>query len=250
MKTAKTRLALAPLAIALIALAGCGKSDSAATGSPDAPVAGKAAPAGTTWTQQVAVTPEGGFRMGNPDAPIKVIEFASYTCSHCADFSKASHQPLERDYVSTGKVSIEYRNYVRDPLDMTVALVARCGGPESYVGLSKQLFENQAALFEKVQGAGEGAYEAAMSAAPEQRFVKLAEMTGLIDFAMQRGLPEAKVRQCLADSKLAEELAKGVEKATGEYNIQGTPTLIMNGSKLDNVATWDLLAERLKAAGA
>jgi protein-disulfide isomerase len=245
------RTAIAPLALALLALSACGSKENGNNATaPGGSVAGKAAPAGSTWAQQVVATPEGGFRMGNPDAPIKLIEFGSYTCPHCAEFLEAAHEPLERDHVNSGKVSFEYRNFIRDPLDMTVALLARCGGPESFFPLNAQFFQNQMKMIEQVQAAGDGAYQAAMSAPPEQRFVRLAQMAGLIDFAKQRGIPEEKARQCLADPKAAETLAADVEKATQQYDIQGTPTLIMNGSKLDNVATWPLLLERLKAAGA
>lgn len=243
-------IAFAPLAAALIALAACGQQESSGNSGSASAVAAKAPPAGTTWAQKVSLTPDGGLLMGNPDAPIKVLEFGSYTCSHCKDFSAESHEPLEAKYVNSGKVSFEYRNFIRDPLDMTVALLARCAGPEAFFPLHTQLFANFETMIKTIQGAGEGAYQAAMTAAPNERFVKLAEMAGLIEFTKQRGLPEAKARQCLADSANAEALAKGVEKATADYQITGTPTLILNGSVLENVASWPLLEERLKGAGA
>jgi len=245
------RIAFVPLAAALVALVACGQQESAGNGAGSgSAVAGKAAPAGTTWAQTVVATPEGGFLMGNPDAPIKIIEFGSYTCPHCRDFTEQSHEPVETKYVNSGKVSFEYRNFIRDPLDMTVALLARCGGPEAFYPLNLQFFLNQEDMIKTIQGAGEGSYQAAMTAPANERFVKLAEMSGLLEFAKQRGLPEDKARQCLADAKNAEALAQGVEKATTQYDIQGTPSLIMNGTKLDNVASWPLLEERLKGAGA
>jgi protein-disulfide isomerase len=245
-----TRLASAPLALALFALAACGQSGTGGNASaPAGSVAGKAAPAGTSWADQVVATPEGGFRMGNPDAPIKIVEFGSYTCPHCKDFTEQADGALVRDYISTGKVSFEYRNFIRDPLDMTVALLARCTGPTAFFPLNLQFFQNQSEMITKIQGAGQGTYESAMSAPANQRFVKLAEMSGLIEFAMQRGVPEAQARQCLADIKQAETLAKSVETATAKYNITGTPTIIMNESKLEDVAAWPQLVERLKGAG-
>lgn len=244
------RFAIAPLALALTALAACSAQDSggnaAAGGSP---VAGKAAPAGSTWAQQIVATPEGGIRIGNPDAPIKLIEFGSYTCPHCKDFTEEAHEALEGEMVNSGKVSFEYRNFVRDPLDITVALLTRCGGPEPFFPLNLQFFQNQEGMIKQIQAAGEAGYQAAISAPPTERFVKLAELAGLIEYAKQRGLPEDKARQCLADIKAAEALATGTERATSQYEITGTPTVIMNGTRLDNVATWQALLERLKAAG-
>src|SRR3546814_8236510 len=79
--------------------------------------------------------------MGNPEAAIKIIEFASLTCSHCADFSENGFPALRDKYVNTGKVSYELRNFVRDPLDMTAALLARCAGAEPFFSLSEQRSE-------------------------------------------------------------------------------------------------------------
>jgi len=244
------RIAIAPLALALVALAGCGAQDgtgNSTTGG--ATVAGKAAPAGKSWADVVERTPEGGFRMGNPDAPIKLIEFGSYTCPHCRDFTEQAHEPLENDHVKSGKVSFEYRNFIRDPIDMATALLARCSGPEPFFPLNLQFFTNQDAMIKQIQSTGEGTYQAAIAAAPNERFVKLAQAAGLIEFAKQRGIPEDKARACLADSKAAEALAADVEKSTTQYEITGTPTIILNGTKLDNVASWPALLERLKAAG-
>lgn len=241
-------IATAPLALALMALAACGSQDGA-SGGPIGQVEGKAAPEGTTWAEQVVATPDGGLQMGNPDAPIKIVEFASYTCSHCAAFSAQSHEELERDFVNSGKVSFEIRNYVVNPLDISVALLARCAGPEAFFPLTHQFFANQSAMFEKLQSAGDNAYQNAMTAPPAERFLRLAETAGLIEFAMQRGLPADKARACLADTKLVESLAASVERDTAKYNIAGTPTLLMNGTKLD-VTTWPALSEQLKNAGA
>jgi protein-disulfide isomerase len=239
---------LASIAIALT-LAGCGEKESGNVSAPTgAPVAAVAAPAGTTWADTVAATPEGGFRMGNPDAAVKVTEFASYTCSHCAEFTAKSGEEI-RNLVNTGKMSFELRNYVRDPLDMTMALLARCGGAGPFFPLSDQFFANQATMFQKVQGMGDAPYQAAMTAPPEQRFNILAKNAGLLEFAMQLGISEDQGKQCLANTAEAEKLAKAVQEATTKYQISGTPTLLLNGSVVENATTWDVLRQKLKEAG-
>src|SRR5690606_10353199 len=136
--------------------------------------------------------------------------------------SEQSHEELERDFVNSGKVSFELRNYVVNPLDISVALLARCAGPEAFFPLSHQFFANQNDMIQQIQSGGETAYESAMAAPPAQRFQRLAEVAGLIDFAKQRGIPEDKARQCLADSKTVEALAAGVERDTEQYGITGT----------------------------
>jgi protein-disulfide isomerase len=105
-------------------------------------------------------------------------------------------------------------------------------------------------MIKQIQSVGEGAYKDAMTAPSDQRFVKLAEAAGLIKFVQRLGIPQAKAEQCLADGKAADALAQNVKDATAKYTIAGTPTLILNGSVLDNVATWEGLESRLHDAGA
>ncbi|HEX7858161.1 MAG TPA: thioredoxin domain-containing protein [Sphingobium sp.] len=249
----RTAFLLAAMGAAL-ALSGCG--DKGANGGAGnsatpsgSPVAAVAAPAGTSWSETIAASPEGGFVMGNPNAKLKLIEYASYTCPHCKEFAEHADEPL-RKYVDTGKVSYEFRNFVRDPLDITAALIARCGGKDPFFPLSHQVFGNQDAMFQKIQSVGDKGYQDAMKLPPQQRFARLAELAGLIDFAKTRGIPEAQARTCLANFKEAETLAAGNDAGVKKYGIEGTPTLILNEKKLENANTWPLLETALKAAGA
>jgi protein-disulfide isomerase len=247
MKSLSTFASIAAVSLALT-LGACGSKDASESSVAAAgPVAGTPAPAGTTWAETVAATPEGGFRMGNANAPIKVVEFASYTCPHCRDFTAEAGEPL-REMVNSGKVSYEFRAFIRDPLDLTVALLAHCGGKDPFFPLTEQFFANQAPMFDKLQ-AQQGAYEAAMAAPADKRFVMLATTAGLIDFAKQRGIAEDQAKQCLADSKAAEALADGVKKATDAYAISGTPTFLINGKVVENAANWETLKAKLKEAG-
>lgn len=243
-----TRFRLAPLALALLALASCGKKDAAPAAKPGS-VAAMAAPAGTVWADQIVATDE-GVRMGNPKAPIQLVEYGSYTCPHCKAFSEESHDALVKDYVNTGKVSFEYRNLVRDPLDIAVALIAHCNGPQPYFTLSAQLFANQEDMIKQLQTYGDAAYKNAVTAAPDRRFIQLAELGNLIEWAKTHGIPEDKAKTCLANTKMADELAKITQEAGSKYNIQGTPSFLLNGSLLDNTATWSALEAKLHDAGA
>ena len=235
-------------AVLVASLAACGgKEDGNVSAPAAAPVAGKTAPAGTTWADTVAQTPD-GYRMGNPDAPVKISEYASYTCSHCRDFAKESAEPL-RAMVNSGKVSYELRNFVRDPIDLSMVLLARCSGKDPFFPLSEQFFGYQEEMFKKVQGAGDAAYQAAMRASPQQRLNRIADLAGLVDFAKARGIAEDQARMCLSDTANAEKLAKAVEEASKKYNIQGTPTLLINGAVVENVTTWDQMKAKLRQSG-
>ena len=78
----------------------------------------KKAAAASDWTKTVTVTPDGGYRMGNPAAPVKLVEYGSLTCGACGRFAQEGVPQLVSKYVRTGRVSFEFRNYVRDPADI------------------------------------------------------------------------------------------------------------------------------------
>ncbi|MDI1295455.1 MAG: thioredoxin domain-containing protein [bacterium] len=237
---------LALIALSL-SLAACGDKKEDAKSSGEA-IAAVAPPAGTSWSETVAPSSEGYFVMGNPAAKLKLVEYGSYTCSHCRDFSVEASEEIKK-IVDTGKMSYEFRTYVRDPIDISTALLARCGGKDIYYPLSEQFFANQSAMFEKAQALGDAPYQALMSAPPAERFGKLANALGLVEFAKQRGIAEGQAKQCLADTAQAETLAKGVEKANSQYQISGTPTFLLNGVVVENSANWATLKPKLREAG-
>lgn len=240
-------IALVALSAALsLTLAACGKNEEAAKPAGE-PVAAVAAPAGTSWSETIAETPDGYFVMGNPSAKVKLIEYGSYTCSHCKDFSAEASEEIKK-IVDTGKMSFEFRTYLRDPIDLTTALLARCGGKDIFYPLSEQFFANQSAMFEKVQG-NEAAFQGVDKLPPAQRPGAIAQIAGLVEYAQQRGISADQAKQCLADTAVAEKLAKNVEKANSEYQIQGTPSFLINGVLIDNVASWSALQPKLREAG-
>ena len=233
---------------ALMALAACGSGGNSTTAA-KGPVAAVAPPAGTEWTTTVAQTPDGGFMMGNPNAPIKLVEYGSLSCSHCAEFSRVAEEPLEK-LVATGKVSYELRNYVRDPLDLAATLLARCGGPGPFFPLTKAMFADQANWFQKLQAVPAADMQAIQSLPPEAQFQRYAQLAGLDEFVRQRGISADKAKQCLSDKAAPDVLVKMRDRANTEYNLQGTPTFLINGQVVPDSASWETLEPALKAAGA
>lgn len=236
---------LSALALSLT-LAACGKSEEGAKPS-GAPVAEVKAPAGTSWADTVSATPDGYFVLGNPNAAVKLVEYGSYTCSHCRDFSVEASEDI-RKIVDTGKMSYEFRPFLRDPIDLTTALLAQCGGKDVFYPLTEQFFANQTAIFEKAQAAGPQ-LQAVEQMPPAQRPVGIAQALGLVEFAQQRGISADQAKQCLADTGAATRLAKGVEAAGKQYNIEGTPTFLLNGVIVPATSTWAALQPKLKEAG-
>lgn len=248
-----TRPSLRHLVLALVAapvvlgLAACGKKE----GEPPhgEPIAKIAAPAGKSWSEIVAKTEEGGYRMGNPNAPIKLVEFGSLTCSHCAEFAEKGAAALRDNFVASGRVSYEFRNFVRDPIDITSAMLVRCGPPEGFFALTDQVFANQAQTFDKWNKLGQAGQTAVMNQPDAKRFIAIGEGAGLTEFVSSRGIARDQANACLANVAEAQALADRTQKAGEEFEISGTPTFLINGAKVE-ANTWEQIKVRLEQLGA
>lgn len=213
----------------------------------DAAVVRKAAVA-TDWTRVVVKTPAGGYRMGNANAKVTLVEYGSMTCPHCRVFDDEGGDALIRNYVKTGKVSYEFRNFVRDPYDLGASLIARCNGARSFFSLTRALFKDQAKWIEKAQSTPTDRL-AAMKDLPTNRlFFEAARLAGLPQWAAARGIPVAKSGQCLTNQKEIERLVAMNKAATDQYpEFPGTPTFILNGKMLEQAGTWGALEPKLRA---
>jgi protein-disulfide isomerase len=245
------RLALA--GAALVTLGACNADQGATNAAASTGVAATpvAAPNNGDWSTIVSQTPEGGFVMGNPNAKVKLIEFGSMTCSHCADFEEEGSPPLVDNYVKKGLVSFEFRNFVRDPYDITAALIARCGGPASFFGLTRAFYASQADWIGKIQTADPAQLQALENQPPQAQFKALSEIAGFPAFAAMRGVPKAKTEACLADPAAATQLVQMNSDAVSNYNVPGTPTFILNGKEATikpGSPAWTQLEPQIKAA--
>lgn len=235
--TALRRFALAAIAAPLsLALAACGSDETTVDGPPTGEaIAHVPAPAGSSWLDTATITPDDGYMVGNPAAPLKLLEYASLTCSHCAEFSKEGAAPLEK-YIESGVVSYELRNQIHDGIDLTMAQILRCGDPASFHPLANQVWANLGPIFETLQG-NEAGVTAAMSATTPDRMQRIAQATGLLDFFAARGISRDQALQCLADPAKAEAILERSNTQSEKLDVTGTPTFFLNGKKID-VATW------------
>jgi protein-disulfide isomerase len=240
----------AAMATMTLNLVSCSKEKSGETGGLSGAVIGKVAPpTGKVWADVVTKTPEGGYRMGNPEAAIKLVEYGSLTCSHCAEFSEHASAELRDTFVASGRVNYELRNFVRDAIDLTAATLTRCGTPESYFPLTEQAFKNQAGMMQAVQKVGESSYTAAMALPPEKRSIAMGQLTGLTDFFAARGISRDQANACLANTAEAEALAKRTQEQSEQYKIEGTPTFLVNDQVIGSML-WAELRTKLQTMGA
>lgn len=227
---------LAPLAIGALVAGG------AMAQQPKAKAA-----AARDWSTYVVQAPSGAYLIGNPAAKVRLVEYLSYTCGHCAEFMAESKIPLKDGYVRRGAVRIEVRHAVRDPLDMAAALLARCAGPRGFAGATNAIFAQQGDWARR-GAAWWGANAAALQS--ETRLMQLkavAEGSGLATLMRSRGMSDAAINQCFATPT---DLNRLTAMADASWKvIKGTPTFVING-KTGGGGHWDTLEPELRAAGA
>jgi protein-disulfide isomerase len=205
-----------------------------------------AAPA-RDWSTVATQAPSGVFVIGNPAARVKIVEWASYTCSHCAAFANESAPVLKGQMIRSGSTSLEVHHLVRDPLDLAAGILARCAGPRGYAGLHAAIFAGQEKWLQ--QGA---TYLQANAPDLEKlpklaAFRRIADGAGLTAIAHARGLTEPQVAACFASQPGVDKLLALGAAAPAE--VTGTPTFYVNGKLVPNVG-WAQLEPALRAAGA
>jgi protein-disulfide isomerase len=198
------------------------------------------------WSRIVVATPEGGFRMGNPAAPVKLVEYGSLACPHCRHFEETGYKPLVQGYVRTGKVSYEFRNLLLNAPDLAVSLLAHCAGPAKFFPMSEVVYATQPQWFDKVSKMTD-AEKAELDKLPDtQVAARIGVIAGFPQIAARFGVTAARAQQCLTDSKGVERLINGT-KAAEDAGITHTPTFLING-KVSDAATWEQLEPELKKA--
>ena len=200
------------------------------------------------WTKTVSQTPAGAYVMGNPVAKVKLVEYLSFTCSHCAHFAQEGWGPLKANYIGKGLVSLEVRHAVRDGFDLTGTMLARCTGPKGYFAASE-------AVLTALPVWGPRASEYAEKAGPAldqkpigERMQAIARASGLDMLVASRGLPRGRVAACLSNAAEQKKLAAMTKEAWGERNIGGTPSFLINGELQPGMSSWQELEPKLQAA--
>jgi protein-disulfide isomerase len=209
------------------------------------PVAGgNAAPA--NWTTTVQVTQSGSHVLGNPAAPTKLTEYISYTCNHCAAFDREASDPLKLYYVMPGKLSVEVRHLVRDPIDLTAAMLTHCGAPGKFFGNHTTFLRGQAKWIARANGASPAQQARWTTGEPAARLRSIASDFGFYTIMQGRGYDRPAVDRCLGDTAMAKRLAEQTADAA-RLGINGTPGFLLNGEVLAGTHDWATLQTQIKA---
>ncbi len=158
--------------------------------------------------------------LGQEDAPVTLIEYASFTCPHCATFHDTVFKNLKKDYIDTGKVKFVYREVYFDRYGLWAAMVARCGGEMRYFGISDILYSTQK--------------EWAASDDPN------VVVGNIKKIGRTAGMDDAQIDACLKDGAMAQAMVDRFETQMKEYDVKGTPTIIVNGTTHANMTYAEL----------
>lgn len=202
---------------------------------------------GADWRATVTATADGGMAVGNPKAKVSLVEYASMTCPHCREFAQSGMSPLLANYVKSGKVRFEFRNFVLNGYDLAASLVARCAGPSRFFPATERLFAEQPKWIARIQSTPPAKIKSASALPAEKQLAAMADIAGLKPLGIASGIPAARLDQCLADKDAAERLFAFARKASAEEGVKGTPTFFLNGKRVDG-ADWAAVEAAIKAA--
>lgn len=152
--------------------------------------------------------------LGAEDAPVTLIEYASFTCPHCANFHKDGFKKLKADYIDTGKVKFIYREVYFDRYGLWASMIARCAGPEKFFGISDLIYKGQSE-WSRAGGASEIIDEL-------RKIGRLA------------GIENDQLEACLQNGAKAQTLVSWYQENAEADGIQSTPSFILNGTSVAN----------------
>lgn len=210
-----------------------------------APLPADEAMAARDWNATVTRTPAGAFVVGNPKAKVRLVEYLSLTCGHCAQFSAEAWGPLKAHYIGKGLVSLEVRHALRDGFDVTASLLSVCEGPKGYFDAIETVLAKQG---EWAPRAGSFQQEGIEARPMDQRMMAYANGAGLDLLFAGRGMARARMAACLSDAAEQKMLAAMAKEAWSQRKIGGTPAFLIDGVFQQDVASWEALEPRLKAA--
>jgi len=209
-----------------------------------APLAIGATSKAHNWLATTVAVP-GGHRLGNPAAPMKLMEFVSYTCPHCGHFFKEADGPIKLLLVQPGKASVEVHHVIRDPVDYAAVVLAECGDARKFFGNHDMFFARQQTWLGKIQATNKAQQERWYTGTIPQRMRAIAEDAGFYDMMESRGYSRAQVDACINDGKKVDALLKQSQADDDKYGVNSTPSFVLNGKTLD-AHSWDELQKVLK----
>ena len=171
-----------------------------------------------------AIKPIAEMVQGDLDAPIEIIEYASFTCPHCATFHADVYPKLKINYIDKGLVKFIYREVYFDKYGMWASMIARCAGADRFFGMTDQIYRKQSNWARAESD--------------------VAIVTQLRKIGLLAGLDESQLSACLQDGVKLRALVEWYSENAKRDEIKSTPTLVINGEKHSN-QSYEQLTEIL-----
>lgn len=189
------------------------------------------------WTARMSTTPEGGYLIGNPHAPAKLVEYGSLSCTRCRDFHLQAMAALKRDYIATGAVAYEFRNYILGGADLAASMLARCDGPEKFFSRIHIFFQRQDEWSKGFSTITSIDQRRISAQAERGQLATYARIGGLEDFAGAVGIPVSRFSRCLTDEEQLIRLDSLRDEAE-KYGLSDTPSFLLNDRLLNDADSW------------
>jgi protein-disulfide isomerase len=167
--------------------------------------------------------PLGEQEVGSATAPVTIIEYASMTCPHCAQFHETVYPELKKTYIDTGKVRFIFREFPLDPLAAAGFMLARCGDKDKYFPMIETLFAQQ------------------------KDWVVQKPLEPLLAIAKQAGFTQESFDKCLANQKVLDGIEEVRTRAAQKFQVTSTPTFFVNGKMLRGSPTLEELTKQIEA---
>ena len=197
------------------------------------------------WQTTITRTPRGHL-IGNPKADAQMIEFVSYTCGHCAQFTAQGEPALELALLMPGKMALEVRPVIRNAIDLTVSLLAACGDPAGFKDRHRAFMLSQDEWLGKARNAPQS-QQTIWARGDKAARMNAASALGLGKMLTARGQSAGEVNACLMDDAAAQKLVENGRADYAEFAVPGTPSFALDGKLLDQVHSWDALYPVLSA---
>jgi protein-disulfide isomerase len=195
-------------------------------------------------TPPVTVTPQGSHILGKPGAALKIVEYVSYTCPHCAAFEREGADTLVQTVVRSGKGTVEYRPLMRNIVDVAATLMVGCGPAAKFYGNHSAVLRGQNKWLVPPKDAQPDRWRTGDFAA---RMRAVAQDMNLYPLFEARGYARPELDRCLANEAQANAYAAENHKAMADLKLEGTPSFLVNGV-LQPAHDWATLRPVIVAA--
>lgn len=167
--------------------------------------------------------PLGDKILGDENAPVTIVEYASMTCGHCANFHKRTWPDLKKDYIETGKVRFIFREFPLDPVAAAAFMLARCAPQDKYFEIVDVMFDQQRSW--------------AFTDNPYQ---------SLLDFSKQIGFTQESFEKCLTNQGLLDAVNAVKDRGAEEFGVNSTPTFFINGERVSGALSIDDMGKKIE----